>query len=34
LNDFVKTALVYAVKHEKDISAELSNIDSGYALKA
>jgi hypothetical protein len=26
--------LVYAVKHEKDISAELSNIDSGYALKA
>jgi predicted HicB family RNase H-like nuclease len=34
LNDFVKTALVYAVKHEKDISAELSNVDSGYALKA
>lgn len=24
LNDFVKTALVYAVKHESDISAELS----------
>ena len=24
LNDFVKTALVYAVKHEKEISAELS----------
>jgi len=25
LNDFVKTALVYAVKHENDISAELAD---------
>ena len=25
LNDFVKTALSYAVKHEQDFSAELSN---------
>jgi predicted HicB family RNase H-like nuclease len=25
LNDFVKTALVYAIKHENDISAELAD---------
>lgn len=28
LNDFVKTALAYAVSHEKDISAELSGMQN------
>jgi predicted HicB family RNase H-like nuclease len=32
LNDFVKTALLYAVKNEKDISGELSRIDDDPAL--
>ena len=30
LNDFIKTALIYAVKHEQDINTELSNKDQSY----
>ncbi len=34
LNDFVKTALVYAVNHEDDIRAELSGKSDNYILNA
>jgi len=34
LNDFVKTALVYAVSHEDDITAQLSQKDGSFALDA
>ena len=30
LNDFVKTALVYAVNHEKDIDSDLSDKEYGF----